>query len=95
MFIGWKCPANLSATERNSIKMGWKLREIKSCILQILSLIDLFIQRKRKKLKDVPIQINTSSRYMSHNLFFWMLQAANDVCMVFGSSSFSAKKRFI
>jgi hypothetical protein len=41
-----KCPANLSATDRNSIKTGWKLREIKSCILQILSLMNLFIQKR-------------------------------------------------
>jgi hypothetical protein len=42
IIIVTKCPANLSATERNSIKTGWKLREIKSCILQILSLMNLF-----------------------------------------------------
>jgi hypothetical protein len=35
IIIVTKCPANLSATDRNSIKTGWKLREIKSCITNI------------------------------------------------------------
>jgi hypothetical protein len=56
IFIVTKCPANLSATERLLKQVGNCGKS--NCILQILSLMNLFIQKRVRKVKILPIQIN-------------------------------------
>jgi tetraacyldisaccharide 4'-kinase len=58
IIIVTKCPANLSATDRNSIKNRLEIAGNQKLYLQILSLMNLFIQKRVRKVKILPIQIN-------------------------------------
>jgi hypothetical protein len=52
-----KCPANLSATERNSIKNRLEIAGNQKLYFTNISLMNLFIEGIRK-VKILPIQIN-------------------------------------
>jgi hypothetical protein len=70
------------------------LREIKSCILQILSFEFIYSEKAVRKVKDIANTDKLLVAGIAKPQSFGYLQAANDVCMVFGSSSFQQKKRF-